>query len=439
MKHYLSFILLFSLCSFCFAVSNMFEVQIVKKGTPQEFSLLGNPYWYADFGSNITVKNVGDIKAEFTVKSENITNVQFNQKDNSVTFKVKDDIKDPIEVTLEANGVKTYQNKITNTNVDKPDPDKPPVTENQLYIDDTVINSFGLSWSNYQIENNRATYLFDMNGQLWGRAPVNVDADDSIDVYLIVPDTTYAIKINGEYCATPISIQPHAAYNANLEGTGDEPIVVNGFKCLHHTYGPYTSDQIDIILIHNKKQFLQFPVKINKLYNVAMGVSFVSSNLHRPKFVIESLTTTSNTINKIDASSRSLTILNIIFYWKPTYDCVHDWFSHNRRDRSITRGRDVLKEPRFMERINPTFGVPISKEWKNGLFTGFTLEFARGGSFIAGGHYGEIEQLANQDFKLGEDEFIGTKDDIQLTHVYKWSGFIGISLDTSVLKLLFEK
>ena len=123
---------------------------------------------------------------------------------------------------------------------------------------------------------------------------------------------------------------------------------------------------------------------------------------------------------------------NVIWYWKNT-------FKYIRTGSDLTRGRDIMKEPDFLTRINPTFGVSLDGKLTENFFIGGTFEFARGGSIIAGWHYGKVRQMADSDFVLGEDLFTGTEDEIRLTDKWKWGYFFGITLDTRIFNKVFSR
>ena len=126
----------------------------------------------------------------------------------------------------------------------------------------------------------------------------------------------------------------------------------------------------------------------------------------------------------------------MIYYWKPTID----WVSGKLKGKSnITRGRDILKEATFWERLNPTFGVAINSEWRENFFFGGNFEFARGGSISAGWHYGKVQKLADSNFKPGIDVYTGTKEDIKLTDSWQTGFFFGITLDTRIFNKILSR
>src|SRR6185436_13909779 len=105
----------------------------------------------------------------------------------------------------------------------------------------------------------------------------------------------------------------------------------------------------------------------------------------------------------------------------------------------ITNGRDVLKdEPTWsLTRIFPTIGVTLDNTFNENFFGGFVYEFARGGSFVAGIHYGRIRKLADKEFELNTTPYFGTTENIRLNNVYRSAFFFGVNVDTRILNTLF--
>jgi hypothetical protein len=131
-----------------------------------------------------------------------------------------------------------------------------------------------------------------------------------------------------------------------------------------------------------------------------------------------------------------LVTFNYIWYWYPTISRIG---KKNEEGTHITKGRDVLKEPLFLERVNPMFGVSIDSQWNKNFFIGGNFEFARGGSISVGGHYGQVQTLVDKTFVLGTTPFTGTKDDIKLENKMQWGTFVGVTLDTRIFNRFMSR
>ena len=293
--------------------------------------------------------------------------------------------------------------------------------------------------NNYDRNNDEAKFYFDENGNLITAAPVNIDSDDYISVYLAAPLSElgkYTIEIVGDYNPSDLLIR-------QTEAISDNNQVFSGSISYGHIvrkFGPFT-DTATINLYYSqnntKKLLNSITAKINPLVHVAIGASFISTDLSKPSFDVFPISGTSdNTINQVNSGNRTLATFNVIFYWKPTID----WLGKKLKGKShITRGRDILKEGQFWERLNPIFGVSLNDEWRENFFFGASFEFSRGGSLVAGWHYGKIQELVDKDFILGETVFTGTQEDIKLTDVWKTGFFFGITLDTRIFNRVLSR
>lgn len=299
-----------------------------------------------------------------------------------------------------------------------------------------LLRTLVASQKRYFKESNRVYLIYDEFGKLVGRKPVNLDEDDIITVFMVVPKDekdNYSIEDVGIYAPTDLVIRSSEALN--LENVAAQSTLApTEWHIITKDFGPYTSETIEIII--KKKPSENEPVatlstqsmKINDLVHVGVGASFISTNLENPGFDVFPLNG-GNTINTINEGNRTMFTFNVIWYWWSTVKYLF-------QGSDITRGRDVLKEANFLERINPTFGVAIERNFRHNLFGGVTFEFARGGSLVFGAHYGRVQKLADKNFKLGETLFNGSKDDIKLTNENKWGTFFGITLDTRIFNRL---
>ncbi len=373
------------------------------------------------------------------------TNIDVPTKnpDGSYSIHVTTTTDPTIKVNLKADNMQAFPLEIKNAT----NGGSGTITLSGGKADDYFAANFNQIYDNayrYDRKGNRAYFFFDENGILLGPAPVNIDADDFIDLYIAVPETlvgNYSLEMVGDYNASDLSIRPYTPIVLGAaHSTGTPPSVK--YVYIHRTFGPFTSDKAQIKIYgkdkDDKKSLLNPPVevKINKLYNVGIGASFVSTTLANPDFDVFPISgTTDNTIRKVNDGKRTMATFNVIYYWKPTVE----WITGKLKGSShITRGRDVLKEATFWERLNPIFGVALSNKWDENFFLGGNFEFARGGSISAGWHYGKVQSLVDNKFKLGQDVFTGTKDDIKLTNSWKWSSFIGLTVDTRIFNALFS-
>lgn len=383
----------------------------------------------ADFSNTITLSFTGDLPTDLKLDAEGAKQTKVTGSD--FEFTVDKDRTDPVNININAGNFKASSISISNKKKEK---EKEENEDDKSYKH--YYNQFIAITDTYNRKEDKAYYFFDEKGLLLSLAPVNVDTDDYLVVSMIVPeDSDISIQVVGEYNASDLNIRPYEAISAIPAHSFNDG---KTYRVITKTFGPFTSEKAIIKFFNGTTELANtLDVRINKLYNVAIGASFISTDLEKPKFdVFKIPETTDNTINTTDTGKRTLATFNVIFYWKPTVDWV---IGKLKGKTHITRGRDILKEATFWERLNPTFGVSIDSEWKENFFFGGNFEFARGGSISAGWHYGKVQQLADRNFKLGTDVYTGTKDEIKLTDTWKTGFFIGITLDTRIFNKVLSR
>jgi hypothetical protein len=295
----------------------------------------------------------------------------------------------------------------------------------------------------YKNRKNRVNLFFDEKGKLLNFLPVNVDANDYFYMYVICPtgqENNYRINtIEGDYAPVDLqirpSVKPITLANSAENGKEYEPIE---YKIVELRAGPFTTENFKFNLVYDSTNGKAFngPVystRINKLYHVGVGVSVVYTTLENPDFRVVALPTGSNTIERYNTGGRTLLTFNVIWYWSV--------LQQKPKGSVITSGRDILKdEPTFsFQRIYPTIGVNLDKKLNENIFAGFVYEFARGGSLIAGVHYGKVKEISDKNFVLSETPFTGTDKEIKLTNIYKPAFFFGVNLDTRIFNTLFGR
>jgi hypothetical protein len=289
----------------------------------------------------------------------------------------------------------------------------------------------------YDVKKDRIDLYFNENGKLMNNLPVNVDQNDKFYMHILCEENeeqNYRVNtIEGEYAPVDLTIRPYEKITSG-DATGSSKLKVKKYTSKILEAGPYTSEhfkfQIAYDSISSTSNGPSYSLKINKLYHVGIGMSLISTNLTNPNFETY-YNGTDSTIIDISPGSRTMITFNVIWYWS----ILHQ----NYKGNIITSGRDVLKdEPTFsFKRLYPTIGVSFDNKLRENFFGGFVYEFARGGSFIVGVHYGKVNKLADESFKLGVTKFIGTDSDIRTKQFYSTDFFFGVTLDTRIFNILF--
>ncbi len=296
----------------------------------------------------------------------------------------------------------------------------------------------------YNHKKDRVSLFFDERGKLLNSLPVNVDANDYFYMYVVCPvkeENNYRINtLEGDFSPVDLSIRPFTKPITLAQATSEndkdfEPVT---YTVTELRAGPFTSEHFKFQIAFdstNGKVFNgpAYSMKINKLHHVGVGVSIIRSTLGSPDFRVAPLTAGGNTIEQYNEGDRTMLTFNVMWYWSVLHQ--------KPKGNVVTSGRDILKDdPTFsLKRVFPTIGVTIDNKFSENFFAGFVYEFARGGSIIAGMHYGRVKQLADQNFVLGQDTFLGGDADIRTNKVYKPALFLGVNIDTRIFNTLFGR
>lgn len=294
---------------------------------------------------------------------------------------------------------------------------------------DKPLSNFYNMENRYDSENDRAFVFVDPSGNLIGNMPVNIDQDDFI--YIII----YGLKEDVENCTVdfigtyaPNDLQWKTFDAINVQFDANALFKADKYMAKVFMRGPFTSQTVTVKIKNGKKVLASYGLRVNKLFHLAFGVGVNITNLEDPEYELQAINTTTNTIMEKNAGKRTIFSINTIWFWRSTYRYLI-------KGSNITRGRDVLKEPSFWERINPSFGFSLDSDFAENLFFAANFEFARGGTINIGYHWGKVNRLNIEDFKIGETVFTGTA--IPQTQVWDGAFFIGIMLDTRIFNQLF--
>jgi|GEM_PF-3513918 len=297
----------------------------------------------------------------------------------------------------------------------------------------------------YNNKLNRIDLYFDENGRLLNHLPVNMDQNDVFYMNIVClkgDEEKYFVNVTeGDFSPVDLAIRPFEKIKTpegqalTEEAAKDIP---KEYVAIQLQSGPYTSDLFKFQIAYDSAQNKlrngpEYKTRINKLFHVGVGVSILSSSLQNPDFRTFAKAPGDTTLVAVNGGRRTLFSINAVWYWTI--------FHQRPKGSVIPNGRDVMKdEPTFsLSRVFPTVGVSLDSKFKENFFAGLVYEFARGGSFTAGVHYGRISRLVDQRFKLGDTQFSGTDADIKLDQVYKAGFYLGLLVDTRIINVLFSK
>ncbi|MDJ1484226.1 hypothetical protein QNI16_27255 [Cytophagaceae bacterium YF14B1] len=158
----------------------------------------------------------------------------------------------------------------------------------------------------------------------------------------------------------------------------------------------------------------------SQFYHVSLQGGFYYSTLNNPSnvnLIPKPGNPGDSTLIGDHTKSQRMLTLTAIFYPTP----------RNRNYR--------YKDLSFKEKWSICFGTAISQNLFNDLFLGLNYEFAKGGNFSAGVHYGEHKALAGYDnFTYGKSKFSGSAfDNSLMRNQWDLGFFIGVNIDFRIV------
>ncbi|UII31180.1 hypothetical protein LVD17_23085 [Fulvivirga ulvae] len=162
-------------------------------------------------------------------------------------------------------------------------------------------------------------------------------------------------------------------------------------------------------------------IESNRPYHVAILGGLYYSSLNDPQNVVMGAipnSTDSTLYADNPKSQRALTIM-AVFYPRP-------------RDPNY-----VHKDLPFMQKWGVAFGIKVSENVFDDLLLGLNYEFSKGGSFTVGTHYGKHNAVRGYDnFEFGKTTYSGAFTNDQLSEVWDFGFFTGITIDLRILGAL---
>lgn len=187
--------------------------------------------------------------------------------------------------------------------------------------------------------------------------------------------------------------------------------------------GPYDLG-IDITVRVNGESVSAYQINIPSCsipYHFSIVAGFYASTLNNPDKIVAGLLPnhpdSAYTLYANNATSQKALTVMAVFY--PT---VRDRY-YDYRDLG------------FWEKWSFCFGTKLSQELFDNLFLGINYEFAKGGSFATGVHYGQHTSINGFDrFKFGEDVYPNsTFSSNDTREVWNYGIFFGVNIDPRVV------
>lgn len=190
----------------------------------------------------------------------------------------------------------------------------------------------------------------------------------------------------------------------------------------------------------SKETLGTYTIKMAKVYHGSFDIGLLNTKLISPTYNLIETSPTSKVVKKTESSNRGIVTLMASFYVSPVI--LFEKLIGRDIPQYKLSGRSFLDDHRFYERIYPTIGVGINEKVFNNLLFGFNWEFARGGAFFIGRHYGKVNtftiDLGNgTSMEFGKTAITQAQFDLASNVAWKTNWAFGLKLDAMIFKTLF--
>lgn len=247
--------------------------------------------------------------------------------------------------------------------------------------------------------------------------PSSITDEDRIAVHMVLTANSskdYAVELVGEVKGDGVSL---LGMGTNLPGF--RPNATDSLLFNFGSFGPFSAPKVIVRVTHRdgagredlKREYV-FRVRRTYVGGLQFGVG-------RARFPLDDFAVRGGVIRNIGEEKGDLRpmLLMTLYSWR-------FW------EKNFWRGRDVEEARDLLGRIDPVIGLGTDDLWKE-YVAGVSAEVARGFSVWGGGHFVEVEALAEGLVENGP--FSGT--DTELTVRQKWEEdwIIGLSLDLRIV------
>lgn len=260
-------------------------------------------------------------------------------------------------------------------------------------------------------------------------------------------------QVKGEFNGSIVFNNTEKLTTFDLRNSGDIKQNGTNYNWIHKEIllSTSTSDikfEINRIIMKNPNSLLEiekstlntYGISMSPVYHGTFEIGIVNSNLSNPTYelVESSDNPDAKVVNESNNSNRGYITAMATFYLSPVV-VVRKIFGSDIPSYKLT-GRNFLDDHKIYERFYPSVGVGIGDKIFENLFFGLSWEFARGGSFWAGGHYGKVN-IFNKPANFEFEKTVTSDSEFKLWKDSDWDMefAVGINLDIKLVKNLFKK
>jgi hypothetical protein len=180
-------------------------------------------------------------------------------------------------------------------------------------------------------------------------------------------------------------------------------------------------------------------IRIEKRFHGSFDIGLLNTNLANPTFeLVDSPSKTGEKVVKKSNDGNYGTVTAMFTYYFSPIRALRYLVNPKSIDKKTLKGRSYYNDHEWYERLYPALGVSISQSAFKNLFLGVNFEFARGGNFFFGRHFGEINTFnSDSNFKFGDTSITSASFELKKDKSWESDWCYGLKLDISIIKELF--
>jgi len=196
-----------------------------------------------------------------------------------------------------------------------------------------------------------------------------------------------------------------------------------------------------------------YTITMTSAYTATISIGLLNTNLKDPSYsiVADPINTTLFVAKQQEGNNRGFGTVFATLYTSPI--TLIKYYSDRKKlkkGKMLTsindpvanfqlHSKDYIYMRPVWERIYPTVGIGLTDKIFQNLFFGLNWEFARGGSFFVGGHYGKVNVFnAPEDFKFEQTNLTEAQFNLYKNVDWDLGWAFGASLDFTIIGNLFR-
>ena len=278
---------------------------------------------------------------------------------------------------------------------------------------------------NILLKGNVIHVFLDQNGGfIKSSLPTTAKQRNTYQFHILYWDTGHQFRLKANGFFKPVrNILDTSIENMDMSISRESEAPIEIKKWTFGVVGPFT-DELKIVISKliedDPTEIVNATISIAKLYNVSLATSLLRTTLRNPQNIEEFNNGTITTLIADDPATRGALSVMATYY---------------------PYGRSFLFPPKgglfSRERLGIVVGTQLNDKLDENFFLGGAWDFATGGSFTLGMHWGRRNYVVghrDDPFDFGEEEFTGN---LAIRKAWDVGVFFGVIIDTRVaIKLI---